>query len=57
VRRPLRRRPSSRIVVAVFGTIPSIDVLDDDDDEGVDCGGMVVAPPVDARGDVDPQIA
>ena len=52
----VRRRPSSRIVVAAFGTIPSIDVLDDDNND-VDCRGTVVAPPVDARDDVRPRIA
>jgi hypothetical protein len=46
----LSLRPSSRIVVAALGTIPSIDVLDDDNDD-VDCRGTVVAPPVDARDD------
>jgi hypothetical protein len=51
-----RRRPLSRTVVAAFGTIPSINVLDDGDDD-VDCRGTVVAPPVDARDDVCPRIA
>ena len=54
-----RNRSSSAVVrlrAAAFGTIPSIDVLDDDNDD-VDCRGTVVAPPVDARDDVRPRIA
>ena len=50
VRRPLPTKESE-------GTIPSLDVLDDDDDDDVDCRGTVVAPPVDARDDVRPRIA
>ena len=52
----VRRHPLSRIVVAAFGTILSIDVLDEDNND-VDCRGTVVVPPVDARDDVRPQIA
>jgi hypothetical protein len=54
-----RNRSSSAVVrlrAAAFGTIPSIDVLDDDNDD-VDCRCTVVAPPVDARDDVRPRIA